>query len=43
MHIQETLGFIVSSRRVKVDLDKIKAIQNLPVPRTQKEVRGFLG
>ncbi|XP_052489428.1 uncharacterized protein LOC128042430 [Gossypium raimondii] len=37
------LGFIVSERGIKVDPDKIKAIQELPPPRTQKEVRGFLG
>ena len=28
------LGFVVSSRVIEVDPDKIKAIQNLPVPRT---------
>ena len=37
------LGFIVSRKGIEVDLDKIKAIQNLPPPRTQKEVRGFFG
>ncbi|XP_052479604.1 uncharacterized protein LOC128034804 [Gossypium raimondii] len=37
------LGFIVSERGIEVDPDKIKAIQELPPPRTQKEVRGFLG
>ncbi|KAK5844959.1 hypothetical protein PVK06_001106 [Gossypium arboreum] len=37
------LGFIVSKRGIEVDPDKIKAIQELPPPRTQKEVRGFLG
>ena len=26
----------------KVDPDKVKAIQNMPVPKTEKEVRGFL-
>ncbi|XP_052477822.1 uncharacterized protein LOC105787918 [Gossypium raimondii] len=36
------LGFIVSERGIEVDPDKIKAIQELPPPRTQKEVRGFL-
>ena len=40
---EKLLSFIVSSHGVKVDLDKINAIQNLLVPRTQKEVRGFLG
>ncbi|KAA3483834.1 gag/pol polyprotein [Gossypium australe] len=37
------LGFIVSERGIEVDPDKIKAIQELPPPCTQKEVRGFLG
>ena len=32
------LGFIVSRKGIEVDLDKIKAIQNLPPPHTQKEV-----
>ena len=37
------LGFIVSQRSIKVDPDKVKAIQEMPAPRTEKEVRGFLG
>ncbi|KAK5773087.1 hypothetical protein PVK06_049391 [Gossypium arboreum] len=37
------LGFIFSERGIEVDSDKIKAIQELPPPHTQKEVRGFLG
>ncbi|KAK5773320.1 hypothetical protein PVK06_049626 [Gossypium arboreum] len=37
------LGFIVSERGIEVDPNKIKAIQELPPPRMQKEVRGFLG
>ncbi|XP_052477785.1 uncharacterized protein LOC128033760 [Gossypium raimondii] len=37
------LGFIVSERGIEVDPDKIKAIQELPPPRTQKEVKRFLG
>ena len=37
------MGFIVSRKGIEVDPDKIKAIQNLPPPRTQKEVRGFFG
>ncbi|KAK8707144.1 hypothetical protein V6N13_058208 [Hibiscus sabdariffa] len=31
------LGFVVSKRGIEVDPDKIKAIQELPPPRTQKE------
>ncbi|WRX22821.1 G-patch domain - like 10 [Theobroma cacao] len=37
------LGFIVSERGIKVDLNKVQAIRDLPPPKTQKEVRGFLG
>ncbi|KAK8703732.1 hypothetical protein V6N13_047378 [Hibiscus sabdariffa] len=37
------LGFIVSRKGIEIDPDKVRAIQELPPPRTQKEVRGFLG
>ncbi|KAA3486824.1 RNA-directed DNA polymerase (Reverse transcriptase), Ribonuclease H [Gossypium australe] len=37
------LGFIVSEKRIEINPNKVKAIQELPPPRTQKEVRGFLG
>ncbi|XP_039056854.1 LOW QUALITY PROTEIN: uncharacterized protein LOC120199967, partial [Hibiscus syriacus] len=37
------LGFVVSRKGIEIDPDKVKAIQNLPPPQTQKEVRGFLG
>ncbi|XP_052482974.1 uncharacterized protein LOC128036135 [Gossypium raimondii] len=37
------LGFIVSKKGIEVDPDKVKAIRDLPPPRTQKEVRSFLG
>ncbi|XP_017984333.1 PREDICTED: uncharacterized protein LOC108663626 [Theobroma cacao] len=37
------LGFIVSEKGIEVDPDKIRAIQELPPPKTQEEVRGFLG
>ena len=37
------LGFIVSNKGIKVDPTKVKAIQEMPAPRTEKEVRGFLG
>ena len=40
---EKLLGFIVSRKGIEVDPDKIKAIQNLPPPHTQKEVRGFFG
>ncbi|GAU40822.1 hypothetical protein TSUD_398050, partial [Trifolium subterraneum] len=31
------LGFIVSQRGIEVDPDKVKAIQNMPTPKTEKE------
>ncbi|KAA3452473.1 RNA-directed DNA polymerase (Reverse transcriptase), Ribonuclease H-like protein [Gossypium australe] len=34
------LGFIVSKKGIEIDPDKVKAIQELPLPHTQKEVRG---
>ena len=37
------LGFIVSQKGIEVDLDKVKAIREMPVPKTEKQVRGFLG
>ncbi|WRX28661.1 Reverse transcriptase domain - like 10 [Theobroma cacao] len=40
---RKLLGFIVSEKGIEVDPDKIRAIQELPPPKTQKEVREFLG
>ena len=37
------LGHMVSERGIEVDPNKIKAILNMPVPRTKKDIRGFLG
>ena len=37
------LGFIVSGKGIKVDPDKVKAIQEMPATHTEKKVRGFLG
>ncbi|PKI35911.1 hypothetical protein CRG98_043699, partial [Punica granatum] len=37
------LGFVVSECGIEVDLDKVKAIKELPPPSTVREVRGFLG
>jgi len=37
------LGFIVSRRGIELDPSKIKAIQDLPPPKTKKEVISFLG
>ena len=40
---KKLLGFMVSKRGIEIDLDKVWAIQDLPPPRTQKEVRSFIG
>ena len=37
------LGHIVSERGIEVDPDKIKAIQEILVSKTEKDVRGFIG
>ena len=37
------LGFLITQRCNKVDPSKLKAILEMPPPRTEKDVRGFLG
>ena len=37
------LGHIVSERGIEVDPKKIRAILDMPTPRTKKEIKGFLG
>ncbi|KAL6348487.1 hypothetical protein AAG906_008941 [Vitis piasezkii] len=37
------LGHIVSEQGIEIDLEKIRAILDMPAPRTEKEIRGFLG
>ena len=37
------LGHLVSQNGIEIDPDKIKAIREMPAPKTEKEVRGFLG
>ena len=37
------LGFMVSQRGIEVNPNKIKAIVEMKPPRTEKEIRGFLG
>ena len=37
------LGFIVSDKGIQVDPTKVKSIQKMSAPRTEKEVKGFLG
>ena len=36
------LGHIVSQRGIEVDPDKVKAIREMPILKTEKEIRGFL-
>ena len=37
------LGFVVSNKGIEVDPAKVKEIQEIPAPHTEKEVNGFLG
>ena len=37
------LGYMVSEKGIEADPDKIRAILDMPAPRTEREVRGFLG
>ena len=37
------LEFVVSQKGIKVDPNKVKAILDMPEPRTEKQVQGFLG
>ena len=37
------MGHIVSQKGIEVDPDKVKAIREMSAPRTEKEVRGFIG
>lgn len=39
----EFLGHIITPDGVKPNPDKIKAIQNYPIPKTTKEIKAFLG
>ena len=43
MTSEKLLGHIVSQKGIKIDPDKVKAIRKMPAPRTEKEVRGFMG
>ena len=36
------LGYVVSQKGIEADPAKIKAIQEMPVPQTKKEIWGFL-
>ena len=40
---RKLLGHIVSEWGIEVDLEEIRAILDMPAPRTEREIRGFLG
>ena len=40
---KKLLGFIVSKKGIEIELDKVRAIQDLPPSQTHKEVRSFMG
>ena len=37
------LGHIISERGIKMDLDRVVAIQQIGLPRNKKEIQSFLG
>ena len=37
------LGFIFSQKFIEVDTDEVRAIREMPTPKKEKQVRGFLG
>ena len=41
--VGKLLGFLVSNRGIKVYLSKIKAILEMPPPKSEKEIRSFFG
>ena len=43
MHEGIVLGHSISTDGIQVDPSKIRVIENIPTPGTQKEVRSFLG
>ena len=43
VRFEKLLGFVVSKKRIEIDPNKVRTIQDLPSPRTQKEVRSFMG
>ena len=40
---RKLLGFLVSDKRIEVNPSKIEAILEMPPPKSEKEIRGFLG
>lgn len=42
IRFDKLLGFIVSHKGIEVHPDKVRDIQDMPTPKTEKEVWGFL-
>ena len=40
---RKLLGFIISGRGIEIDPAKVQAIRSMPAPKTEKEIRSFLG
>ena len=43
MQEMEYLGLIVSEGQIKMDPGKVKEVTDWPIPKSRKELRGFLG
>ena len=37
------LGFVINKDGIKTDVDKVEVIRAMPVPKTVREIRGFIG
>src|SRR6185437_7692987 len=37
------LGYVISSSGIEINPTKIKAIMSMPPPKTEKQIRGFIG
>ena len=40
--LKKLLGHIISQKGIEIDPDKVKAIREMPPPKNEKEVRGFI-
>lgn len=39
----EFLGHIISTKGIKLNPDKISAVKKFPIPKTQRQIKSFLG
>ena len=39
----QLLGHIVSAKGIKIDLERVKAILKITIPRNKKEIQSFIG